>query len=108
MASTTASQRYRSTRGDSKTLGFEQAVLKGLAADGGLFVPVEIPKLPEDWSITWKDLSFSDLAFEILSLYISPSEIPEADLRDILRRSYSKFKVPDITPLRSLDDGQNL
>ena len=83
-------------------------VLKGLASDGGLFIPEEIPSLPQEWDTLWKDLEFSELAFNILSLYISPSEIPEEDLRDILRRSYSTFRVSNITPLHTLDATQNL
>lgn len=87
---------------------FEDVVLKGLAADGGLFIPEEAPLLPHDWQAKWKHLKFSDLAFEILSLYISPSEIPHRDLRDILDRSYATFRHPDITPLITLDQSQNL
>jgi threonine synthase len=89
-------------------LSFEEVVLKGLAADGGLFIPENIPSLPLDWASTWKDLSFSDLAFEILSLYISPSEIPLADLKEVINRSYSTFRAPETTPLMTLDDKNNL
>ena len=83
-------------------LSFEDVVLKGLAEDGGLFIPEEIPSLPRDWESVWSKLSFSDLAFEILSLYISPSEIPSADLKEIINRSYSTFRAPETTPLVSL------
>ena len=38
--------------------------------------------MPEDWASQWKDFSFEELAFEVFSLYISPSEIPSADLKD--------------------------
>lgn len=106
MASPTASQRYLSTRGGSYGLSFEEVVLKGLASDGGLFIPEEIPTLPSDWVSKWKDLEFVDLAYELMSLYISPSEIP--DLKDIIRRSYSTFRAPNVTPLHTLDASQNL
>ena len=102
------SQRYLSTRGGSQTLGFEEVVLKGLATDGGLFIPEEIPKIPEDWSTKWKGLAFADLAFEILSLYISAKEVPANDLRDILKRSYATFRHLDVTPITTLDESQNL
>lgn len=127
----TPSQRYLSTRGEdygvctalpnrvtalqqsqpiSRTdsysspsqFSFEEAVLKGLATDGGLYIPEEIP-VAKDWR-AWKDLSFSDLAFEILSLYISPAEIPPADLMGIIGRSYATFRAPETTPLRHLTD----
>jgi threonine synthase len=76
---------------------FEQVVLKGLASDGGLFIPEAIPDA-SSWQ-SWKDLSFADLAYEVLSLYISPAEIPAADLKDIIQRSYSTFRSPATTPL---------
>ncbi|OTA54909.1 threonine synthase [Hypoxylon sp. EC38] len=97
-----ASQRYLSTRGDDYDLSFEEVVLKGLASDGGLYIPEEIPQAT-NWQ-SWKDLSFPDLALEILSLYIAPSEIPRDDLKGIIDRSYSTFRAPETTPLRHLHD----
>ena len=87
---------------------FEEVVLKGLASDGGLFIPEEIPSLPSDWAERWRCLSFVDLAYEVLSLYISPSEIPSEDLKDIIQNSYSTFRHPDIVPLYPLSPSQNL
>lgn len=83
-------------------------MLKGLAADGGLFIPEEIPTLPSDWQRKWRDLSFQDLAFELFSLYISTSEIPSSDLRDIVNRSYATFRAEDVTPVITLDKSKNL
>ncbi|OAA63174.1 threonine synthase [Cordyceps fumosorosea ARSEF 2679] len=100
------SHRYLSTRGDDSGFTFEQAVLKGLASDGGLFIPEAIPAAT-NWQ-QWKDLSFADLAYEVLSLYISPDEIPPADLRDIIQRSYSTFRHADTTPLVHLDGSHYL
>ncbi|KAI0131317.1 threonine synthase [Daldinia grandis] len=97
-----ASQRYLSTRGDDYDFSFEEVVLKGLANDGGLYIPEEIPSAG-DWQ-SWKDLSFPDLALEVLSLYIAPSEIPRDDLKAIIDRSYSTFRAPETTPLRHLHD----
>lgn len=72
-----------------------------MATDGGLYIPERIPEA-SSWE-SWKDLSFSELAYEILSLYISPSEIPSADLKDIIDRSYSTFRHKDVTPLVHLE-----
>jgi threonine synthase len=83
-------------------------VLKGLASDGGLFIPEEVPQLPSDWASNWQNLSFEDLAYEIFSLYISSSEIPPADLKDIIRRSYSTFRAKDVTPTVTLDEKRNI
>lgn len=83
-------------------------MLKGLAQDGGLFIPEEIPTLPADFLTKWQDYSFEDLAFEVFSLYISREEIPEADLKDIIKRSYETFRAPEVTPLVTLDQGKKL
>lgn len=83
-------------------------VLKGLASDGGLFIPEEIPSLPSDWSSSWAKCSFEELAFNIFSLYISHSEIPSEDLKRIIHTSYSTFRAEEITPLVTLDQKQNL
>lgn len=102
----TESQRYLSTRGDDSGLSFEEVVLKGLASDGGLYIPEHVP-IADQWE-SWKDLSFVDLAFNVLSLYISPSEIPAEDLKDIITRSYSTFRADDVTPLVHLQDNIHL
>ncbi|KKA30502.1 hypothetical protein TD95_002086 [Thielaviopsis punctulata] len=100
------SQRYLSTRGEDTDLSFEDVVLKGLATDGGLYIPEVIPSA-SNWQ-QWKDLSFADLAYEILSLYISPAEIPAADLKDIINRSYATFRHADTTPLVHLKGNLHL
>ncbi|CAN9222319.1 unnamed protein product [Alternaria alternata] len=108
MASHTASQRYLSTRGGSYDFSFEEVVLKGLASDGGLFIPEEIPTLPDDWASKWKDLSFADLAFEIFSSTSSRPRSRSADLKDIIHRSYSTFRAKDVVPTVTLDKEKNL
>ncbi|TKX19711.1 threonine synthase [Elsinoe australis] len=108
MRSHTESQRYLSTRGGSYDFSFEDVVLKGLASDGGLFIPEEIPSLPSDWQTKWANYSFQELAFEIFSLYISPSEVPPADLKSIVDRSYSTFRSEQVTPIVTLDESKNL
>src|ERR1700761_1299461 len=108
MVSHTPSQRYLSTRGGSYDLSFEEVVLKGLASDGGLFIPEEIPSLPQDWKTAWRNYSFQELAHNIFSLYISPEEIPSEDLRKIIDQSYSTFRAADITPTITLDAKRNI
>ena len=78
--------------------------MTGLAPDGGLYLPSEIPKLPSDFLDTWKNMSFNELAFEIMRLYINEREIPNDDLKDLIKRSYSTFRSPEVTPLKKLDD----
>ncbi|KAI0912403.1 tryptophan synthase beta subunit-like PLP-dependent enzyme [Ustulina deusta] len=98
----TPSQTYLSTRGGDYGLSFETVVLKGLAADGGLFLPHRIPRV-ENWQ-EWKDLSYAELAFRIFSLYISTDEIPSRDLKAIIERSYSTFRADTVAPLVHLQD----
>ncbi|WVQ70330.1 threonine synthase [Kwoniella botswanensis] len=92
--------RYFSTRGGSETLSFEEAVLTGLAPNGGLYIPSHIPSLPSDWQTSWSNLSFPELSFEILSLFIPRSVIPAEDLKSIINTSYSTFRSNKTTPLR--------
>ncbi|GMG21227.1 unnamed protein product [Ambrosiozyma monospora] len=100
---------YRSTRSSSEqTVSFEDAVITGLAKDGGLFIPSDIPTLPSDFTSKWSNLSFEELAFNILRLYIDNSEIPDADLKVLITKSYSTFRSKDVTPLVKLDSDPNL
>ncbi|KAJ9474500.1 Threonine synthase [Pseudozyma hubeiensis] len=102
--------KYLSTRGGPERLTFEEAVLTGLAPNGGLFIPAQIPQLPANWQTEWADLSFSELSHRVLSLYIpeDPSQggIPSADLQQVINKSYATFRHPDTTPLVRLDDKQ--
>ncbi|KAL8420530.1 hypothetical protein RB594_003352 [Gaeumannomyces avenae] len=105
-ATHTPSQTYLSTRGDDYGLTFETVVLKGLAADGGLFLPEEVP-LATDWQ-SWKDLPYTEIAVRVLGLYISPAEVPTADLRALVERSYSTFRAAEVAPLVRIEDDTHL
>jgi len=96
--------KYKSTRGEATGYTFEQAVLAGLAPNGGLFIPESIPKAPSDFLTKWASLSFQELALEVLSLYIDENEIPRNDLKDLVDRSYATFRHKDITPLHKIKD----
>jgi threonine synthase len=89
-------------------LSSSQAVLRGLAPDGGLYIPTDIPTLPADWQSAWSQFSFTDLAFEVLSLFIPASAqeggIPSDDLRKIINRSFATFRSDDVTPLCQLSE----
>ncbi len=94
--------RYLSTRGRVGGLSFEDAVLMGLADDGGLLLPESIPIIPEKTLHEWAQLSYSDLAFKILSLYAD--DIPQETLRALITRAYAGFDHPEITPVVRRDD----
>ena len=103
--------RYSSTRyhdpAKQEYFSFEDVVLKGLASDGGLFHPETIPNVRQDY-LSWRDLSFPDLAFKVLRLYIGQSEISDAELHEIVERSYSTFRHPEHCPLITLDRSKSL
>ena len=90
---------YVSTRGGIDPVAFDEAVLQGFAADGGLFVPDKIPTVTGTQFEAWANLSYPDLAFEILSLFIDRSVIPADDLRELVSRSYQAFEHEDVVSL---------
>ena len=100
--------KYLSTRGGAERLTFEEAVLQGLAPNGGLYVPAEIPALPCDWQTAWADLSFVDLSHRLVSLFVPPTEaeggIPPEDLHKLISKSYASFRHPDVSPLHRVSE----
>jgi threonine synthase len=78
----------------------------GLAPNGGLYIPAEIPTLPSDWETAWSGLSFPELSHKILSLFVPTDSIPSADLKDIIDRSYATFRSDEVTPLRKTGDNE--
>ncbi len=97
--------KYISTRGNSPSLNFEEVLLAGLAADGGLYVPESLPQFSLDEISSWKDLDYSDLAFEIISPFIGGC-IPDEDLRVLLKQTYDNFPQKNIAPLVKLDSNE--
>ena len=97
--------KYLSTRGDQTPRGFSDILLEGLAPDGGLYLPTHYPKVDDATLTRWRGLSYAQLAFEILSLYID--DIPAADLKRLCDKTYTEavFGTPQITPLKKLQDG---
>ncbi len=92
---------FHSTRGGDRDLPFSKTVLAGLARDGGLILPDSIPDLSGNFDFM-KRCCYSDLAYEIISKFAT--DIPEADLRDIINRSYATFRTKDVTPVVKLGD----
>ncbi|HPJ56681.1 MAG TPA: threonine synthase [Kiritimatiellia bacterium] len=90
--------RYISTRGAQSPLAFKDAVMTGLARDGGLLIPDRIPSVADRLE-EWKDLDYPDLAFEIIRLFAD--DIPESRLRELITGAYSTFAHPDVAPVRA-------
>jgi threonine synthase len=97
--------KYISTRGQVSPLGFTDAILMGLADDGGLLVPEHIPQLSDATLKQWQRLTYPELALEVFSLYVN-NEIPREDLKKLVDDSYSTFRHEDVTPVRRLDNGR--
>lgn len=95
---------YISTRGKVAPIGFIDAILMGLADDGGLLVPKHIPELSADTLQKWQKLSYSELALEIFSLYVN-NEIPRNELKQLVDDSYATFRDEAVTPIKRLNDG---
>lgn len=88
---------YLSTRGGISPISFSQAVMMGLATDGGLLLPRNIPRIGSATFSSWSEMSYPELAFEIMSRFID--DIPSSDLRDLINRSYETFTSKEVTPL---------
>ena len=77
---------YISTRGQIEPVSFQDAVMMGLADDGGLVIPQSIPDMRAVLN-DWRTLPYNELAFEVLKPFAT--DIPEPDLRALIERSYS-------------------
>ncbi|KAJ3220894.1 threonine synthase [Clydaea vesicula] len=95
--------KYRSTRDpEANLLNFEDTLFTGLAPDGGLYIPEYVPSLELEEILSWKSLSFSELAFKIFRLFIDQSEMNDNDLKSILKTSFDTFSHVDVTPLKKI------
>jgi threonine synthase len=91
--------KYVSTRGGVSPVRFKDAVMMGLASDGGLIVPYAVPdvraKLPN-----WARLTYPELAFEVIRVF--SDDINEDVLKRMTEESYSGFGHADVAPLRGV------
>jgi threonine synthase len=92
--------RYFSTRNKNEAVNFATAALSGLAPDGGLFVPEEIPPYPPAVLSSLGTMDFRDIAFETIKPYVR-GEIPDSVLEDIVQSAYP-FTAPLISVSRHL------
>ncbi len=97
--------KYISTRGGSSGQSFKQVLLTGLAPDGGLFVPEQLPQFSAAEIAGWRELSYPELALKIIAPFID-DEIPAPELRRIIEASYAGFEGEDVAPLTRLGDNE--
>ena len=93
--------KYISTRGGGIPQTFEQVLLTGLAPDGGLYVPAELPHFSQEELASWKNLSYPELALKIVSPFVG-EDIPAEALSNIVIESYAQFDHPEVAPLTEL------
>ncbi|HJN95923.1 MAG: threonine synthase [Gammaproteobacteria bacterium] len=97
--------KYISTRSGCSPQSFEDVLLTGLAPDGGLFVPEELPVLTADEIRSYQGLAYPELALKIITPFIG-DEIPAGDLRAIIEESYAEFDHPEVAPLTQLAENE--
>ena len=97
--------KYISTRGGGQPKSFEEVILTGLAPDGGLYVPAQLPHFSRQEIASWSSLSYQELALKIISPFVDGA-IPEHDLEKIIVKSYSTFRHDDIAPLVKTGDNE--
>ncbi|AOE62433.1 threonine synthase [Pseudomonas corrugata] len=94
--------RYVSTRNSVVQVDFEKVVLSGVAPDGGLFVPLELPLFEPQEIANWSTLSYDELAYRVMSPFVGET-IPEADLKRMLKEAGSQFSHRSLAPLHQVD-----
>ena len=92
---------YISTRNTQKTFSFKDVFLKGLAPDGGLFVPKKIPSYSSQELEKLRDLSYRDLAERIILKFCS-DEFSKAEIKNFVHNSYKNFRVQDVVSIKKL------
>ena len=95
--------KYISTRNNKKTFEFKDVFIKGLADDGGLFIPESLRKYSETEISSFAKLEYSDLAKKIISTFICDF-MSENDVSNIIDKSYSVFRKKNVVDLVKVGD----
>lgn len=92
---------YRSTRSNGEAVTASQAILQGLAQDGGLFVPETVPVLDKSLEAL-AQMSYQETAYEVMKLFLT--DFTEEELKSCIDKAYdSKFDTKEIAPLAAVD-----
>ena len=78
---------YHSTRGNKEKKLSSEAIVYGIADDGGLFIPTEIPKIKADYN-QLKELDYNELAYRIMKEYFT--DFSEVELKDCIKKAYNE------------------
>ena len=93
--------KYISTRDSSKEFNFEQVFIKGLADDGGLYVPKSLKKYNTEELQELKNLNYNELSAEIINLF-SEDFISKEELSALIKKSYSTFREKELKIRKNL------
>jgi len=93
--------RYISTRGNAPVLSFEEAMLTGLARDGGLYLPESIPTVSKDDIAAMAGLPYEDIAFRVMRPFIGDT-FTDAEFQEIIAKAYAGFRHDARAPLVQL------
>ena len=94
--------KYISTRGLAPALTFEEAMLTGLALDGGLYVPEYIPKVTKNQILSMQGLRYQEIAFKITKLFMG-NAFEDDELHEIIEKAYADFSHISCAPLVELE-----
>ena len=97
--------KYISTRGQAPKLDFADVLLAGLASDGGLYVPEQLPRFTPEEIASWAGLSYAELAFKVIKPFVEGS-IEEADLKRMIDDTYAAFNHSAVAPLKELGSNE--
>ena len=90
--------KYISTRGEAPVLGFSDALLAGLARDGGLYLPETYPQFSSNDIRKLRGKSYVEIALAVLTPFVN-GEIPDAEFEKMVRESYGSFRHDAVCPL---------
>lgn len=96
---------YVSTRGEAPALGFADAMLAGLARDGGLYVPETWPTLSSETIAGFSGRPYAEVAEAVIAPYVGDAIAP-AKLREMIREAYAAFRHPAVAPLVQIGDNR--
>ena len=98
--------KYVSTRGHESVLDFTDALLTGLAPDGGLYLPLEFPRVDAETLAAWSQLGYVSLATDLFRLFAADSALDVPVLPNLIQAALQDFRHAAIAPLVQLDDRQ--
>ena len=93
--------RYISTRGNAPVLSFEDAMMTGLARDGGLYVPESWPEFTRGELAMMAGKSYQEIAVQVMRPFVCDT-FGEAEFEEVVDRAYAGFAHPAIAPVKQL------